>query len=78
MQLKYVKKGTILQKKAVRNFTEKNEYFKSQKFIYECKEIFLKDLLKIEWSLDSERRNKELSEKHIGKNNPKRNLYKTE
>lgn len=60
-----------MQKKAVRNFTEKNEYFKSQKFIYECKEIFLKDLLKIEWSLDSERRNKELSEKHIGKNNPK-------
>lgn len=69
--VKIVKKGTILQKKAVRNFTEKNEYFKSQKFIYECKEIFLKDLLKIEWSLDSERRNKELSEKHIGKNNPK-------
>lgn len=69
--VKIVKKGTILQKKAVRNFTEKNEYFKSQKFIYECKEIFLKDLLKIEWSLDSEKRNKELSEKHIGKNNPK-------
>ena len=69
--VKIVKKGTILQRKAVRNFTEKNEYFKSQKFIYECKEIFLKDLLKIEWSLDSEKRNKELSEKHIGKNNPK-------
>ena len=74
--VKTVKKGTILQKREVRNFTEKNEYFKSQKFVYECKEIFLKDLLKIEWSLESEKRNKELSEKHIGKNNPKESYIK--
>lgn len=74
--VKTVKKGTILQEKAVRNFTEKNEFFKSQKFVYECKEIFLKDLLKIEWSLESEKRNKELSERHIGKNNPKESYIK--
>ncbi len=74
--VKIVKKGTILQKREVRNFTEKNEYFKSQKFVYECKEIFLKDFLKIEWSLESEKRNKELSEKHIGKNNPKESYIK--
>lgn len=74
--VKTVKKGTILQEKAARNFTEKNEFFKSQKFVYECKEIFLKDLLKIEWSLESEKRNKELSERHIGKNNPKESYIK--
>lgn len=74
--VKTVKKGTILQEKAIRNFTEKNEFFKSQKFVYECKEIFLKDLLKIEWSLESEKRNKELSERHIGKNNPKESYIK--
>ena len=33
-------------------------------------------MLKIEWSLESEKRNKELSEKHIGKNNPKESYIK--
>lgn len=74
--VKIVRKGTILQKGGIRNFTDKNEYFKSQKFVYECKEIFLKDMLNIEWSLESEKRNKELSEKHIGKNNPKESYIK--
>ena len=74
--VKIVRKGTILQKGGIRNFTDKNEFFKSQKFVYECKEIFLKDMLKIEWSLESEKRNKELSEKHIGKNNPKESYIK--
>ncbi len=74
--VKIVKKGTILQKGGIRNFTDKNEFFKSQKFVYECKEIFLKDMLNIEWSLESEKRNKELSEKHIGKNNPKESYIK--
>lgn len=74
--VKIVRKGTILQKGGIRNFTDKNEYFKSQKFVYECKEIFLKNMLNIEWSLESEKRNKELSEKHIGKNNPKESYIK--
>lgn len=74
--VKIVRKGTILQKGGIRNFTDKNEFFKSQKFVYECKEIFLKDMLNIEWSLESEKRNKELSEKHIGKNNPKESYIK--
>lgn len=33
-------------------------------------------MLNIEWSLESEKRNKELSEKHIGKNNPKESYIK--
>lgn len=74
--VKIVRKGTILQKGGIRNFTDKNEYFKSQKFVYECKEIFLKNMLNIEWSLESEKKNKELSEKHIGKNNPKESYIK--
>ena len=74
--VKIVRKGTILQKGGIRNFTDKNEYFKSQKFVYECKEIFLKNMLNIEWSLENEKRNKELSEKHIGKNNPKESYIK--
>lgn len=68
---KIVKKGTILQEGKTRYFTDKNEFFKTQKFVYNCKQVFLKDMLKIEWSLDGEKRNKELSERHIGKNNPK-------
>ncbi len=69
--VKTVKKGTLLQKGLTRNFSDKNEFFKSQKFIYECKELFLNKLLEIDWSFENEKLNKELSEKHIGKNNPK-------
>lgn len=68
--VKTVKKGTILQKGSTRYFSDKNEHFKTQKFVYECKELFLKNLLQIDWSLRAEKQNKELSEKHIGKNNP--------
>ena len=38
--------------------------------------MFLKDLLKIDWSLIAEKQNKELSERHIGKNNPKAEYIK--
>lgn len=74
--VKVVKKGTILQKGTTRYFTDKNDFFKTQKFVYECKEMFLKELFKIDWSLSAEIRNKELSEKHIGKNNPKEKYIK--
>lgn len=74
--VKIVKKGTILQKGLIRYFSDKNEHFKTQKFIYECKELFLKNLLQIDWSLRAEKQNKELSEKHIGKNNPKAEYIK--
>lgn len=70
--VKTIKKGTLLQKSTTRYFSDKNEHFKSQKFIYECKEMILKELLKINWSLRAEKQNKELSEKHIGKNNPRK------
>ena len=68
--IKTVKKGTIIQKGSTRYFSDKKEHFKTQKFVYECKELFLKNLLQIDWSLRAEKQNKELSEKHIGKNNP--------
>lgn len=74
--VKIVKKGTILQKGSTRYFSDKNEHFKTQKFVYECKELFLKNLLQIDWSLRAEKQNKELSEKHIGKNNPKAEYIK--
>lgn len=74
--VKTVKKGTILQKGSIRYFSDKNEHFKTQKFVYECKELFLKNLLQIDWSLRSEKQNKELSEKHVGKNNPKAEYIK--
>lgn len=74
--VKTVKKGTILQKGSTRYFSDKTEHFKTQKFIYECKELFLKNLLQIDWSLRAEKQNKELSEKHIGKNNPKAEYIK--
>lgn len=74
--VKIVKKGTILQKGSIRYFSDKNEHFKTQKFVYECKELFLKNLLQIDWSLRAEKQNKELSEKHIGKNNPKAEYIK--
>ena len=69
--VKIVEKGTVLQKGTTRYFSDKNEYFKSQKFVYECKDMILRELLKIDWSLRAEKQNKELSEKHIGRNNPK-------
>lgn len=74
--VKTVKKGTILQKGSTRYFSDKNEHFKTQKFVYECKELFLKNLLQLDWSLRAEKQNKELSEKHIGKNNPKAEYIK--
>lgn len=74
--VKVVKKGDILKKSKTRYFTEKNDFFKSQKFIYDCKELFLKDTLNLEWSFESEKRDKELSEKHIGKNNPNEQYIK--
>ena len=44
--VKIVKKGTILQEGTIRYFTDKNDFFKTQKFIYECKEMFLKNIRK--------------------------------
>lgn len=67
---------TFTQKGSTRYFSDKNEHFKTQKFIYGCKELFLKNLLQIDWSLRAEKQNKELSEKHIGKNNPKAEYIK--
>ena len=49
--VKVVKKGTILQKGTTRYFSDKNEHFKSQKFVYECKDMILRELLNIDWSL---------------------------
>lgn len=74
--VKIVEKGTLLQKGNIRYFSDKNEIFKSQKFVNECKELFLKNLLQIDWSYETEKQNKGLSEKHIGKNNPKAEYIK--
>lgn len=74
--VKVVKKGDILKKSKTRYFTDKNDFFKSQKFVYDCKELFLKNTLNLEWSFESEKRDKELSEKHIGKNNPNEEYIK--
>lgn len=74
--IKVVKKGDVIKKGKIRYFTDKNEFFKSQKFVYDCKELFLKNTLKLEWSFESEKRDKELSEKHIGRNNPNEKYIK--
>ena len=74
--VKVVKKGTLLQKGTTRYFSDKNNFFKSQKFVFDCKEKFLKETLKIDWSLQADKQNKDLSEKHIGKNNPKAEYIK--
>lgn len=74
--VKVVKKGDITQKGQTRYFSNKGEIFKQQQFIYDCKELFLKDTFHLEWSYESEKRDKELSEKHIGKNNPKEEYIK--
>lgn len=75
--VKIVKKGDIIQKGQIRYFSNKNEIFKQQQFIYDCKELFLKNTFHLEWSYESEKRDKELSEKHIGKNNPKEEYIKS-
>lgn len=75
--VKIVKKGDIVQKGQTRYFSDKDEIFKQQQFIYNCKEIFLNNTLHLEWSYESEKRDKELSEKHIGKNNPKEEYIKS-
>ena len=75
--VKVVKKGDIIQKGQVRYFSDKDEIFKQQQFIYNCKEIFLNSTFHLEWSYESEKRDKELSEKHIGKNNPKEDYIKS-
>lgn len=74
--VKVIEKGTILQKGTTRYFSDKNEHFKSQKFVYECKDMILRELLNIDWSLRAEKQDKGLSEKHIGKNNPKAEYIK--
>ena len=74
--VKVIEKGTVLQKGTTRYFSDKNEHFKSQKFVYECKDMILRELLNIDWSLRAEKQNKDLSEKHIGKNNPKAEYIK--
>lgn len=74
--VKVIEKGTILQKGTIRYFSDKNEHFKTQKFVYECKDMILRELLKIDWSLRAEKQNRELSEKHIGKHNPKAEYIK--
>lgn len=73
---KIVKKGTLLQKGVIRYFSDKNDFFKSQKFIYDCKQFLLKETLEIDWSFEEDQKNKELAEKHIGKNNPKEEYIK--
>lgn len=74
--VKIVKKGTILQKKEEKFFSNKNDFFKTQDFVYKCKELFLRNTFNLEWSYEGEKRNKQLSEKHIGKNNPKEDYIK--
>ena len=74
--VKIVKKGTLLQKGITRYFSDKNDFFKSQKFIYDCKQFFLKETLGIDWFFEVDHKNKELAEKHIGKNNPKKEYIK--
>ncbi len=74
--VKVVKKGTILKEGITRYFTNKNDFFKSEKFIMQCKEKFLKDTFGIDWSFQEDKQNKELAEKHIGKNNPKSEYIK--
>ena len=76
LAVKVVKKGTLLQKGSTRYFSDKNDFFKSQKFIYDCKQFFLKETLGIDWSFEVDQKNKELAEKHIGKNNPKEEYIK--
>lgn len=70
--VKVVKKGTVLQEGKTQYFSNKDELFKSSKFVYQCKELFLKQTLGIDWSYAEDKQNHELAEQHIGKNNPKK------
>lgn len=74
--VKVVKKGDLIQKGATRYFSDKDEFFKSQKFVYDCKELFLNNTFRLNWSLRNEKANKDFSQKHIGKNNPKAEYIK--
>lgn len=74
--VKVVKKGDLTQKGATRYFSDKDEFFKSQKFVYDCKELFLNNTFRLNWSLRNEKANKDFSQKHIGKNNPKAEYIK--
>lgn len=74
--VKVVKKGDLIQKGATRYFSDKDKFFKSQKFVYDCKELFLNNTFRLNWSLRNERANKDFSQKHIGKNNPKAEYIK--
>ena len=69
--VKIVKKGDLIQKGTTRYFSNKDDFFKSQKFVYDCKKLFLNNTFRLNWSLKNEKANKDLSQKHIGKNNPK-------
>lgn len=74
--VKVVKKGDLIQKGTTRYFSDKDDFFKSQKFVYDCKELFLSNTFRLNWSLKNEKANKDLSQKHIGKNNPKAEYIK--
>ena len=74
--VKIVKKGDLIQKGTTRYFSDKDDFFKSQKFVYDCKELFLNNTFRLNWSLKNEKANKDLSQKHIGKNNPKAEYIK--
>lgn len=74
--VKVVKKGDLIQKGSIRYFSDKDDFFKSQKFVYDCKELFLNNIFRLNWSLQSEKANKDFSQKHIGKNNPKEEYIK--
>ena len=69
--VKTVKKGDIIKPGVIHNFSQKDEYLKSQKFIYDVKQFLLKETLGIDWNLEKDLANKELSQKHIGKENKK-------
>lgn len=74
--IKVVKEGDLIQKSSIRYFSNKDNFFKSQKFVYDCKELFLNNTFRLNWSLQSEKANKDFSQKHIGKNNPKEEYIK--
>lgn len=74
--VKVVKKGDLIQKGTTRYFSDKDDFFKSQKFVYDCKELFLNNTFRLNWSLKNEKANKDFSQKHIGKNNPKAEYIK--
>ena len=74
--VKVVKKGDLIQKGTTRYFSDKDDFFKTQKFVYDCKELFLNNTFRLNWSLKNEKANKDFSQKHIGKNNPKAEYIK--